>query len=44
MVTDKKNTSKKINFITLKKIGLVDINNQLSTVYVKKFIKLSLLN
>ena len=44
MVTDKKNTSKKINFITLKKIGVVNINNQLNTDYVKKFINLFLLN
>ena len=39
-----KTTKEKINFITLKKIGVVNINNQLNTDYVKKFINLFLLN
>ena len=39
MVTDKKNTTKKINFITLKKIGRVKINSQIDIPKVKKFIK-----
>ncbi len=43
MLSDKKNISKKINFITLKKIGNVDINTQLSSSSVKKFIKSELL-
>ena len=43
MTSDKKNTSKKINFITLKKIGRVNINNQINISQVKKFIKSELL-
>ena len=43
MLSDKKNTSKKINFITLKKIGSVNINNQLNTSQVSNFIKFELL-
>ncbi len=39
MISDKKNTSKRINFITLKTIGAVNINNQLKITQVKKFIK-----
>ncbi len=39
MISDKKNTSKRINFITLKTIGSVNINNQLKITQVKKFIK-----
>ena len=43
MISDKKNTSKKINFITLKKIGSTDINTQLNITTVKNFIKGELL-
>tara|TARA_B100001121_G_C18662503_1_gene609597 strand:- start:166 stop:1263 length:1098 start_codon:yes stop_codon:yes gene_type:complete len=43
MLTDKKNTSKKINFITLEKIGSVNINNQLNASQVRNFLKLELL-
>jgi len=43
MLSDKKNTSKKINFITLKKIGSVNINKQLNTSQVRNFIKFELL-
>ena len=43
MISDKKNTSKKINFITLKKIGSTDINTQLNVTTVKNFIKGELL-
>ena len=43
MIGDKKNTSKKINFITLKKIGSTDINTQLNVTKVKNFIKGELL-
>ncbi len=43
MLSDKKNTSKKINFITLKKIGSVEINLNLSPSRVKKFVKSELL-
>ena len=44
MSSDKKNISNKINLITLKKIGSVNINNQLNTNEVRKFIKSELLN
>ena len=44
MKVDKKNTSKKINFITLKKIGTVYINTQLNTSWIKKFLKSELLD
>ncbi len=43
MIADKKNTSNKINFITLKGIGSVNINNQLKVSKVKRFIKSELL-
>ncbi len=43
MITDKKNTSNKINFITLKKIGKANINTQLSISVVKNFINSELL-
>ena len=43
MITDKKNTSNKINFITLKKIGKANINTQLSISIVKNFINSELL-
>ena len=43
MTVDKKNTSKKINFITLKKIGIVNINNQINSSFIKNFIKSELL-
>ena len=43
MTADKKNVSKKINFITLKKIGKVSINTQLSVFDVKQFVKSELL-
>ena len=42
MITDKKNTSNKINLITLKKIGIVDTSVELDTHFVKKFIRLEL--
>ena len=44
MKVDKKNTSKKINFITLKKIGTVYINTQLNPSWIKKFLKSELLD
>ncbi len=43
MLSDKKNISKKINFITLKKIGRVEINLNLSSYRIKKFVKSELL-
>ena len=43
MTVDKKNTSKKINFITLKKIGIVNINNHINSSFIKNFIKSELL-
>ena len=43
MITDKKNTTNKINFITLKRIGSVNINNQLKLSKVKEFIKSELI-
>ena len=43
MTTDKKNTSKKINFITIKRIGSVNINNQMNLLNVKKFVSSELL-
>ena len=43
MTADKKNVSKKINFITLKKIGKVNINTQLNVSEVKQFVKSELL-
>ncbi len=43
MTVDKKNTSNKINFITLNKIGKVNIHNQLGITEVRSFIKSELL-
>ena len=43
MISDKKNFTNKINFITIRKIGKVDINNQISITKIKKFIKMKLL-
>ena len=39
MMKDKKNISKKINLILLKKIGLTVINNEYTNVKIKKFLK-----
>tara|TARA_B100001121_G_scaffold5571_1_gene4819 strand:+ start:1730 stop:2827 length:1098 start_codon:yes stop_codon:yes gene_type:complete len=44
MSVDKKNTSKKINFITLKKIGRYNLKNQLNPSEVRNFIKFNLFN
>ena len=43
MTADKKNTSKKINFVTLKRIGKVSADIQLNTNKVKGFFELELL-
>ncbi len=43
MKADKKNISNKINFITLKKIGLVNSHIELSISKVKKFVEIELL-
>ena len=43
MTSDKKNFTNKINFITIRKIGKVDINKQISITKIKKFIKMELL-
>ena len=43
MISDKKNFTNKINFITIRKIGKVDINKQISITKIKKFIKMELL-
>ena len=43
MISDKKNTSKKINFITIKGIGKVNIKNQISIQFIKKFLTSQLL-
>ncbi len=43
MKSDKKNTSEKINFITLNKIGSVNIKSLLNISAAKKFVKLDLL-
>ena len=43
MIADKKNTTSKINFITLQKIGKVNINTQINVSKVKNFIKSDLL-
>ena len=43
MITDKKNDRKKINLITLKRIGNVNILNQFSVIKVKKFINSQLI-
>ena len=39
MSKDKKNVSKKINLILMKKIGLTVINNEYSHLKIKKFLK-----
>ena len=44
MIKDKKNISKKINLILLKKIGLTVINNEYNTSIIKKFLKKELTN
>jgi 3-dehydroquinate synthase/shikimate kinase/3-dehydroquinate synthase len=44
MMKDKKNISKKINLILLKKIGLTVINNQYDNLKIKKFLKKELAN
>ena len=44
MMKDKKNISKKINLILLKKIGLTVINNEYTNVKIKKFLKKQLTN
>ena len=43
MILDKKNDSKKINLITINKIGKVDISNKFDKNKVKKFIYSQLL-
>ena len=43
MIYDKKNDSKKINLITLKKIGSVDISGQFNATKIKKFINSQLI-
>ncbi|MDA9598908.1 3-dehydroquinate synthase, partial [Candidatus Pelagibacter sp.] len=44
MIKDKKNTSKKINLILLKKIGFSIINNQYNILKIQKFLKKELTN
>ena len=44
MIKDKKNTSKKINLILLKKIGLTVANNQYNISTIKIFLKKELIN
>ena len=44
MLKDKKNTSKKINLILLKKIGLTVTNNQYDTSKIRKFLEQELSN
>ena len=44
MIKDKKNTTKKINLILLKKIGSTVIDNQYNVTEIKKFLKLELTN
>ena len=44
MLKDKKNTSKKINLILLRKIGSLIINNQYDVLKIKKFLKKELTN
>tara|TARA_B100001057_G_scaffold498850_1_gene607367 strand:+ start:524 stop:1630 length:1107 start_codon:yes stop_codon:yes gene_type:complete len=44
MMTDKKNFSKKINLILLKKIGFTNINNEYTNLQIKKFLKKELIN
>ncbi len=42
MLSDKKNTSKNLNIITIKRIGRVILNNQYNAETIKKFIKLEM--
>ncbi len=44
MLKDKKNVSKKINLILLKKIGLAEINNEYSDLKIRDFLKKELIN
>tara|TARA_B100000900_G_scaffold361599_1_gene334412 strand:- start:1411 stop:2517 length:1107 start_codon:yes stop_codon:yes gene_type:complete len=44
MMKDKKNTTKKINLILLKKIGFAAVNNQYSNKHIKNFLKQELIN
>ena len=44
MVKDKKNVSKKINLILLKKIGSTSINNHYDYLKIKRFLKKELIN
>ena len=44
MMKDKKNISKKINLILLKKVGSAVINNQYNNLKVKTFLKKDLAN
>ena len=43
MILDKKNISRKINFITINKIGSVNTNNQISPPKIKQFLKFELI-
>ena len=44
MIKDKKNNSKKINLVLIRKIGLSNINQQYNNKKVKNFLKYELLN
>ena len=44
MMKDKKNTSKKINLILLKKIGSTIINKEFDSSKIKKFLQNELIN
>ena len=44
MIKDKKNKTKKINLILLKKIGSTIINNHYETKKIKKFLRRELIN
>ena len=44
MIKDKKNISKKINLILLKRIGSTVINNEYNSLKIKKFLKKELIN
>ena len=44
MKTDKKNSSKKINLIIIKKIGKILINNSFNDSKIKKFFNNELIN
>ena len=44
MIKDKKNVSKKINLILLKRIGSTVINNEYDNLKIKKFLKKELIN